>query len=323
MPRAWIHELSKQQLESLASQLGVSTEGTLDDLRKRVRDKWTTIEPYLPPQASAKSIETLNPIQPITDPTSHLGTPVNKMKIKVVTDLIAAIPPLIDMDPEQILKFLIQVNQIIELKLLPDTEFMALLITRTSGRLMHILGTHLGSTDTWGVVQAEIISTFLPPRIKEQFLVSYVLDRFQSPTEDLTEYIMSVVSAAKILGFLGTEVQLVHRIVQNLHPKIKSYCVFQNRPESIASLFSLATTVAEAVAVEDQRRLTTGSFPREGDPRPFVNATVQTKGSPAKTELKNACWACGKTGHFQSACPSKTRPTSRAGRSGNARGARQ
>jgi hypothetical protein len=55
------------------------------------------------------------------------------------------------------------------------------------------------------MVEAEIISTFLPPRIKEQFLLSHVLDRFQSPTEDLTEYIMSVLAAAKILGFLGTE----------------------------------------------------------------------------------------------------------------------
>jgi hypothetical protein len=75
---------------------------------------------------------------------------------------------------------------------------------------------------------------------------------------------MSVVTAAKILGFLGTEVQLVHRIVQNMHPKFKSHCIFQNRSGSIANLFSLATVVAEAVAVEDQRRLTTGSFPRGG-----------------------------------------------------------
>ncbi|PNF21342.1 hypothetical protein B7P43_G18392, partial [Cryptotermes secundus] len=217
----------------------------IPDMRKWVRDKWTMIKPYLPPQVSTKSFQTMNPIQSITDPTSHLGAPVNKMKIKVVTDLFAAIPPLIDLDPEQILKFLIQVNQ-----------------------------------------------------------------NFRN----------AVISAAKILG---TEVQLVHRIVQNLHPKIKSHCVFQNRPESIASLFSLATRVAEAVAVEDQRQLTTGSFLRGGDPRPFVNATVQTKGSPAKTELKNACWACGKTGHFQRTCPSKTHPTSRAGRSGNAGGARQ
>jgi hypothetical protein len=168
---------------------------------------------------------------------------------------------------------------------------------------MHILGAHIGTTDTWGMVQAEIISTFLPPRIKEQFLVSHVLDRFQSPTEDLTEYIMSVVAAAKILGFLGTEVQLVHRIVKNMHPKFKSHCIFSNRPESITNLFSLATMVAEAVAVEDQCRLTTGSFPRGGVPRPFVNATVQTKGSPAQTEFKDTCWACGKNRPFSTYMP--------------------
>jgi hypothetical protein len=108
-----------------------------------------------------------------------------------------------------------------------------------------------------------------------------------------------------------------------MHPKFKSHCIFQNRPESIANVFSLATMVAEALAVEDLRRLTTGSFPRGGVPRPFVNATVQAKGSPARTELKDACWACGKIGHFQRACPSKTRPTSRGGRSGNAGGAQQ
>jgi hypothetical protein len=37
MPLAWIHELSKQKLEDLAIQLGLSIDGTLDDLRKRVK----------------------------------------------------------------------------------------------------------------------------------------------------------------------------------------------------------------------------------------------------------------------------------------------
>jgi hypothetical protein len=212
----------------------------------------------------------MNPIQSTTDLTICVDTSVNKVKIKLASDLIASIPPLIDMDPESILKFLIQVNHVFQLKLLTDTEFMALLIARTSGRLMHVLATYLGTTDTWRVVQAEIISTFLPPRIKEQFLASHVLDRFQSPTEDLIEYIMSVVTAAKILGFLGTEMQLVHRIVPNMHPKFKLHCIFQNRPESNADLFSLATTVAEAVAVEDQRRSTTGSLPRGGGCSPAV-----------------------------------------------------
>jgi hypothetical protein len=55
MPLAWIHDLPKQELEGLASQLGLSTDGTLDDLRKRVKEKWTAVELYLPSQSTAKS----------------------------------------------------------------------------------------------------------------------------------------------------------------------------------------------------------------------------------------------------------------------------
>jgi hypothetical protein len=52
----------------------------------------------------------------------------------------------------------------------------------------------------------------------------------------------------------------VHRMVQNfLHPRIKTYCLFESRPESIQELYSLATTVAETVAVEDQRKPLTAS----------------------------------------------------------------
>jgi hypothetical protein len=65
---------------------------------------------------------------------------------------------------------------------------------------------------------------------------------------------MSVVAAAEILGYTGSESQLVDRMVQNLHPKVKSYLLFVTKPESARDLFSLATTVAEAVAVEEQRK---------------------------------------------------------------------
>jgi hypothetical protein len=249
---AWIYELSKQQLEELASQLGLPTDGALDDLRKQVRDKWTTIQPYLPPPSAAKSLHTMKPIQSGLDPTGYQGTPLSKVKVKLVSDLILGIPPLSSTDSEDILRFLIRVNQVVELKLLPDSEFMALLVSRTSGRVMQILGAHVGTTDGWDRVKSEIILTFLPPRMKEQFLVSYVLDQFQAPTEYLTAYVMSVVRAASILGFAGMEAQLVQRMVQNLHPRVKSHCMFEIQPELVRDLYSLATTVAEAVAVEEQ-----------------------------------------------------------------------
>jgi hypothetical protein len=163
---------------------------------------------------------------------------------------------------------------------------------------MHILGANIGTTDTWGMFQAEIISTFLPPRIKEQFLVSHILDRFQSPMEDLTEYIMSVLAAAKILGFLGTEVQLVHRIVQNMRPKFKSHCIFSNRPESIADLLSLATMVAEAVAVEDQRRLKAGSFPRGVFPGRLSTPQFKARVHRPRPSLRIHAWRVEKQAIF-------------------------
>jgi hypothetical protein len=48
MPLVWIHDSSKQQVEELARQVGLSKDGKLDDLRKRVKEKWTVIEAYLP-----------------------------------------------------------------------------------------------------------------------------------------------------------------------------------------------------------------------------------------------------------------------------------
>jgi hypothetical protein len=73
------------------------------------------------------------------------------------------------------------------------------------------------------MVQSEIISTFLPPRVKERFLASYVLERYQSTGEDFNSYVMSLVAAADILGFADSECQLLNRMVQNLHPRVKSY----------------------------------------------------------------------------------------------------
>jgi hypothetical protein len=55
MPFGWIHDLPRQQVKELAGQLGLLTDGTLIDLRKRVKQKWAAIEPYLPSPSAAKS----------------------------------------------------------------------------------------------------------------------------------------------------------------------------------------------------------------------------------------------------------------------------
>jgi hypothetical protein len=219
------------ELEGLCCHLGLTAEGTLDGLRKQVKDKWTAVEPFLPPHVAAKSSQNLKPVQSNGDSREFQPPHLIKAKTKIVSDMIAAVPLLAKTDPESVLKFLIAVTQVVQLKLIPDSEFIALLMSRTSGRAMQILGTHLGLSNDWGMVQTEIVSTFLPPRVKERFLASFVLNRFQNKGEDLTDYVTSVVEAAKILGFAGSESQLVGRMVQNLHPSVKSHLIFETRPE--------------------------------------------------------------------------------------------
>jgi hypothetical protein len=188
---------------------------------------------------------------------------------------------------------------------------------------MNILGAHLGTNPNWGVVRSLIIAAFLPPRLNEKFLHSYVLDRFQSPSEDLNMYIGSVVAAADILGFSGSESQLVHRMLQNMHPRIMSHLLFATKPPSEQELYSLVTSVAEAVAVEDQRKLFNATAQQASTSRPMVKGMVVENLSPAVADIRPICWKCGAKGHLQRNCFPKTPRQVDTDRSGNVAGARR
>jgi hypothetical protein len=226
------------------------------------------------------------------------------------------------LDPEAVLNFLIGVNQICEVKLIPEVDFLAVLITRTSGRIMQIFGAHLEQKHPWGLVQSEIIATFLPPRVKERFLSSYVLDRFQRAEEDLTSFVMSVGAAAGVLGFPGTEQQLVHRMLQNMHPRNKSYCLFEARPDTVQGLYRLASTVAEACAVESQREQQMGLVPQAAAPRPLVSSVLKTSAPQSIANREMSCWKCGGKGHIARYCRQSVTQLRGSEGSENADGAR-
>jgi hypothetical protein len=54
MPIGWIHNLPREEAAKLANELGVSVQSTLDELRRKVKDKWRAAETYLPPQVADK-----------------------------------------------------------------------------------------------------------------------------------------------------------------------------------------------------------------------------------------------------------------------------
>jgi hypothetical protein len=113
-------------------------------------------------------------------------------------------------------------------------------------------------------------------------------------------------AGAEILAYTGSESQLVDRMVQNLHPKFKSYLLFASRPESVRDLFLLATTVAETVVVEEQHMRLTAVVKPKPVPRPVANNMVLSTPSSAKANHSGRCWGCGASDHFQRDCPSRS-----------------
>jgi hypothetical protein len=72
--------------------MGLPIDGTLDDLRKRVKQKWTIIQPYLPSPTAAKSSLGSEPDPVSTDSLVRASTYLTKTKINLVSDLIKNIP---------------------------------------------------------------------------------------------------------------------------------------------------------------------------------------------------------------------------------------
>jgi hypothetical protein len=139
-----------------------------------------------------------------------------KLRARVVSDLVRGIPVLSDAEREGVLMFLIRASEFYVLCLVTDEESLALLVARTTGRFTQIIGGHLSASANWGVICSELWSTFIPPRIREGLLTRYVLERFHLLTEDLSEYIMSVVAAANNLGYDVPESSSADRLVQNI-----------------------------------------------------------------------------------------------------------
>jgi hypothetical protein len=143
-----------------------------------------------------------------SDVHDHVSYSQIKLRGKVATHLVKNTSVFSDTEPESVFKFLVRAREVYDLNLVMDAEFLALLVARTTGRLTQIFIVHL-STSKWGSVCSEILSTFLPPRIREGFLAKYILDRFQSATEELSQF-MSVVVAGiflvmKCLSLYGTK----------------------------------------------------------------------------------------------------------------------
>jgi hypothetical protein len=104
------------------------------------------------------------------DVHDHFSYAQLNLRKKVATDLVKNIPVFSDTEPETVFNFLIRAREVYDFNLVTGAEFAALLVARTTGRLTQVISVHLCASSKWGWVCSEILSTFLPPRIRENFL---------------------------------------------------------------------------------------------------------------------------------------------------------
>jgi hypothetical protein len=152
MPMCCINNLSRDEAEKLAMELSVPVQGTLDELRKRLKEKWKVLETYLPPQNTDKSEVAMHTAGvsdtevKCSDVHDHVDYSQSKLRGKVVTDLVKNIPVLSDTEPESVFKFLVRAREVYDLNLVSDDEFLALLVARTIGKVTQIFGAHLSTS---------------------------------------------------------------------------------------------------------------------------------------------------------------------------------
>jgi hypothetical protein len=103
-----------------------------------------------------------------------------------------------------------------------------------------------------------------------------IVFKFHSKEVPLRTYIDEIVDAAESLNYLGTESELVDRILMNLHPDILAQSAFLQRPSSFQELRKLAGHIEEklAVQVERQRAGVDRIVPSGAEPVPLVVAST-------------------------------------------------
>jgi hypothetical protein len=124
--------LPREEAEKLAVEFGVPVDGTLDDLRKRLKKKWRAVEHLLPPRGVGASEEGMGVAGSSTGSAGGVHAQVNylqaKLKGNVIMDMIKKLPLLLDNEPGNVFTFLMKAQEIFDLNLVLDVDFLALLV---------------------------------------------------------------------------------------------------------------------------------------------------------------------------------------------------
>jgi len=213
-----LYRLSAEQLRVECSERGLSSSGPVRVLRARLAnylkaDQMDRKEEQQDAQASVAAA--------ILNPGSEEGSQGDSgfNRTQVLSDLLKQIKPLSSEEPEDILRFFVKVGEIHDLGLVDDRVFITRILPFVPGEFLQFLGARLREGGSWAGCKSQLLDGYFPHFVRERLIRDLIVFNFHGEGQSMRVYIDQVFQAAEFLQYEATELQLVERVVMNLHPR--------------------------------------------------------------------------------------------------------
>jgi len=278
--RTEIHALTKEELVETLRRYHLDTTGSIDDLRKRLKNFAERTPIALPARTvAAKKNETLAMTDPVpTASPPHLGETMNLVR-KWGCRFTGKDP----------LAFLERVEELRSAYGLTNEQMLRCLPELITGEPLFWYRNNRESWATWEDFNASFRLCYLPHR--NTALDREIRDRLQGPDEPFRTYATALQTMMRRLGGLSTE-QQVDRVYENMRPSYRRY-IHRDGVTGVADLIYRVTEHEDIELAETEynsriARKRGNAGPTKAETQASENAMI----SP--TYRRNeCCWNCG------------------------------
>lgn len=172
-----------------------------------------------------------------------------------INKLISSVPQTDGTEPNEFLNFLVEIEKIINLQIIPPSRLMEGLITHVHGELRKWLAsTSLQYRDNWNQCKNNMLNYFLSRQQISRLIRTHVF-RVQTLDETLATYAEDLRLRAYALNYINRDEEILVHIWDSATSKYLNKICTLNVPTSFENLFQIARQIDEATLRLDEANL--------------------------------------------------------------------
>lgn len=201
----------------------------------------------------------------------------------------------------------IKLDEIYDLRLADDKNFITRILPRVSGSLLNFLGSCLRANNSWAECKSRLLQEYFPHFIRERLVWDLIIFNFQAEGQSFRAYVEQISGAARFLQYEASESELVDRVLMNFHPSVIAHVAFVDKPSSLKELRVVGLIEEKSAVANERRRVELDARPLGVNPS---SVRVVPRSTPARVAARQnvvtKCWDCGSPGHFRRNCPGRS-----------------